>query len=69
MAPTIIDAMITILVVELTFIRYEISIMGAIFWIVIINKQFIHLNPSITLGNHQCKGAAPVFSNKGVMIM
>jgi hypothetical protein len=69
MAPTIIDAMITILVVGLIFIKYEINIIGAIFWIVIINKQFIHLSPSITLGNHQCNGAAPVFSSKGVMII
>jgi hypothetical protein len=63
------NAIITILVVRLIFIRYEINIMGAIFWIVIINKQFIHLSPSITLGNHQCSGAAPVFSSKGVIII
>jgi hypothetical protein len=69
MSPTIIDAMMTILVVRLIFIRYEINIMGANFWIVIIDKQFIHLSPSITLGNHQCNGAAPVFNSNGVMIM
>jgi hypothetical protein len=40
----------------------------AIFCIVIINKQFIHLNPSITLGNHQRNGAAPIFINSGVII-
>jgi hypothetical protein len=68
-APTIIDVIIIILVMRLVFIRYEINIIGAIFWIVIINKQFIHLSPSITLGNHQCNGAAPVFSSKGVIII
>jgi hypothetical protein len=57
------------MVVGLIFIRYEINFMGAIFWIVIISKQFIHLNPSITLGNNQCSGAPPVFKNNGVMIM
>lgn len=68
-APTITDARIIIDVDKLIFIRYEISIMGAAFCTVIINKQFIHLNPSITLGNHQCNGAAPIFSSKGIMIV
>jgi hypothetical protein len=52
--------------VWLIFIRYEINIIGAIFWIVIISKQFTHLNPSITLGNHQCSGAAPVLIVRGL---
>jgi hypothetical protein len=50
------------------FNRYYVKIIGAIFCTVIINKQFIHLSPSITLGNHQCNGAAPIFIRSGVII-
>lgn len=42
---------------------YEINIIGAIFCHVIKIKAFIHINPSITLGNQKWKGAAPLFSN------
>jgi hypothetical protein len=41
--------------------------MGAIFCTVINSKLFTHLNPSITLGNHQCNGAAPIFRSRGVI--
>jgi len=41
-------------------IRYDININGAAFCTVISSAQFSHLNPSITPGNHQWKGAAPL---------
>jgi hypothetical protein len=41
--------------------------MGAIFCTVIGSRLIIHLNPSITLGNHQCNGAAPIFRSRGVI--
>lgn len=69
MAPTIKDIIITIHVNIFIDIEYEININGASFWIVISNKQFINLNPSIILGNHQWKGAAPLLINKGVLII
>ena len=31
-------------------------------------KQFIQFNPSITLGNHQWKGATPLFNKSGITI-
>jgi hypothetical protein len=31
--------------------------------------KFSHLNPSITPGNHQWSGAAPLFSRRGVQII
>jgi hypothetical protein len=49
------------------FIRYDINIMGAVFCTVIMSKQLFHLSPSITLGNHQCRGAAPIFIRRGVI--
>jgi hypothetical protein len=36
---------------SLNFSKYNVKIIGATFCAVIINKQFIHLSPSITLGN------------------
>jgi len=50
-------------------IRYDININGAAFCTVINSAQFSHLNPSITPGNHQWSGAAPLFSSKGVQII
>jgi hypothetical protein len=50
------------------FNKYDDRIIGEIFCTVMINKQFIHLRPSITLGNHPCSGAAPIFIRSGVMI-
>jgi hypothetical protein len=47
--------------VGISFSKYDVKIICATFCIVIINKQFIHLDTSITLGNHQCNGAAPYF--------
>jgi len=35
---------------------------------IINSAQFSHLNPSITPGNHQWKGAAPLFSRRGVQM-
>lgn len=31
--------------------------------------QFPHLNPSITPGNHQWRGAAPIFRSNGVQMI
>lgn len=50
-------------------IRYDININGAAFCTVINSAQFSHLNPSITPGNHQWKGAAPLFSRRGVQMI
>jgi hypothetical protein len=33
------------------------------------STQFSHLNPSITPGNHQWKGAAPLFNRRGVQMI
>lgn len=43
--------------------------MGAIFCHVIKINLFIHVNPSITLGNQKWKGAAPVFIIKADIII
>jgi hypothetical protein len=44
----------------------EISINGAIFWSVNSNKRFLQSSPSITIGNHQCNGAAPLLVAGGI---
>jgi hypothetical protein len=53
----------------LVSIRYDVSIIGAAFWIVINSVQFPHLNPSITPANHQWSGAAPIVSSSGVQMI
>lgn len=68
-APTIVDAKIILSVKVLILIRYDISISGAAFCTVISSAQFSHLNPSITPGNHQWSGAAPLFSRSGVQMI
>lgn len=50
-------------------IKYDNNINGAAFWTVISSAQFSHLNPSITPGNHQCSGAAPLFISRGVQMI
>ena len=50
-------------------IRYDININGAAFCTVINSAQFSHLNPSITPGNHQWRGAAPLLSSRGVQMI
>ena len=50
-------------------IRYDININGAAFCTVISSAQFSHLNPSITPGNHQWRGAAPLFNRIGVQMI
>jgi hypothetical protein len=50
-------------------IRYDININGAAFCTVINSAQFSHLNPSITPGNHQWRGAAPLFNRRGVQMI
>ena len=50
-------------------IRYDISINGVAVCTVINSAQFSHLNPSITPGNHQWSGAAPLFSRRGVQMI
>jgi hypothetical protein len=49
--------------------RYDININGAAFCTGINSAQFSHLNPSITPGNHQWKGAAPLFNRRGVQMI
>ena len=63
------DIKIIISVKILISIRYDINISGAAFCTVINRAQFSHLNPSITPGNHQWRGAAPLFSNRGVQMI
>lgn len=65
MAPVVIDSMMIINMKESIVKEYEIRDSGAIFWIVIKMKQLFHSNPSITLGNHQWKGEAPLFISNG----
>jgi len=50
-------------------IRYDININGASFCTVINSAQFSHLNPSITPGNHRWRGAATLFSRRGVQMI
>ena len=54
---------------KLISIRYDININGAAFCTVINSAQFSHLNPSITPGNHQWRGAAPLLSRRGVQMI
>jgi hypothetical protein len=51
-----------------SFNKYGVKIIVQFFCIFIINKQFIHLNPSITLENYQCNGAVLIFIRSGVII-
>ena len=50
-------------------IRYDVNINGAAFCTVINRAQFSHLSPSVTPGNHQWRGAAPLFSRRGVQMI
>ena len=63
------DIKIIVSVKALISIRYDININGAAFCTVINSAQFSHLNPSITPGNHQWRGAAPLFSRRGVQMI
>jgi hypothetical protein len=64
-----VDIRIILNVKVLISIKYDINIKGAAFCTVISSPQFSHLNPSITPGNHQWKGAAPLFSRRGVQMI
>jgi hypothetical protein len=64
-----VDIRIILNVKALISIKYDISIKGAAFCTVINSAQFSHLNPSITPGNHQWKGAAPLFNRRGVQMI
>jgi hypothetical protein len=66
--PTIVDIKIILNVKVLISVRYDININGAAFCTVISSAQFFHLNPSITSGNHQWSGAAPLFKRRGVQM-
>lgn len=68
-APTTADVRMILVVKALISIRYDININGAAFCTVISSAQFSHLNPSITPGNHQWSGAAPLFSRRGVQMI
>ena len=63
------DNKIILNVNTLISIRYDININGAAFCTVISSAQFSHLNPSITPGNHQWRGAAPLLSRRGVQMI
>ena len=63
------DIRIILHVKLLSSIRYDINIGGAAFCAVINSAQFSHLNPSITPGNHQWRGAAPRFNQRGVQLI
>ena len=67
--PTTVDIRIILSVNLLISIRYDININWAAFCPVINSAHFSHLNPSITPGNHQCKGAAPHFNRRGVQMI
>lgn len=47
---------------------YDRRSIGAIFWIVIRTMHCPHPIPCITGGNQRCKGAAPIFNNKAILI-
>lgn len=66
-APIKLDRIIAIIIHNL-FIHKEIAIIGVIFCQVDKIKQFIHLNPLITLGNQKWKGAAPIFIKREIFI-
>ena len=66
--PTIVDIRIIIIVKLLISIKYDININGVAFCTVISTAQFSHLNPSITPGNRQWKGAAPLFNRRGLKL-
>jgi len=63
------DIILILNVKALISIRYDININGAAFCTVINSAQFFHLNPSITPGNHKWRGAAPIFSRRGVQMI
>jgi len=67
--PTIVDIRIILNVKVSISIRYDINISRAAFCTVINNEPFSHLNPSITPGNHQWRGAAPRFNRRGVQMI
>ena len=68
-APTVVDIMMILSVKVLISMKYENNISGAAFCTVISSAQFSHLNPSKTPGNHQWKGAAPLFNRRGVQMI
>ena len=67
--PTIVDIRIILNVKILISIRYDTNINGTAFCTVINSEQFSHLTPSITPGNHQWRGAAPLFNGRGVQMI
>jgi hypothetical protein len=64
-----VDIRIILSVKVLISINYDVNIKEAAFCTVISSAQFSHLNPSITPGNHQWKGAAPLFGRRGVQLI
>ena len=63
------DIKIILYLKVLISIRYDINNNGAAFCTIINSAQFSHLNPSITPGNHQWRGAAPLFNRRGIQII
>jgi hypothetical protein len=67
-APIRLDKIIAVIIQNL-FIHKEIAIIGVIFCQVDKIKQFVHLNPLITLGNQKWNGAAPIFIKREIFII
>jgi len=64
-----VDIRIILNVKVLVSITFNININEAAFCNVINSAQFYHLNPSVTPGNHQWRGAAPLFNRRGVQMV
>lgn len=69
-SPLIIMASIMMVDINIVnFMLYINKIIGATFCHVKINKQFGHLNPSITSGNQKWNGAIPIFVRREEFII
>ena len=63
--PVSVDVRITLDVEMLTSVKYNINISGVAHWTVSSNAQFSHFSSSVTPGNHQWRGVAPLFNGRG----
>lgn len=61
--------MIILKIINRFILLYEIKVIGANFCQVIKINLFSHVIPSITLGNHRWKGAAPLFIKREDIII
>ena len=67
--PKIVDITMILNVKVSISVRYDININVVAFCILINSAQFSHLSSSITPGNHQWRGAAPLFNRRGVQMI